>query len=263
MSDNTYLPDAQGRRVVGKGKGRATQGSGSPSQFLAMENRPLFPITTTRRLVYHESVYFSSTTGVPGTYVFSTNGLYDPNITGTGHQPSGFDQIMLFYEHYAVRRATMTAVVRSATASVFPTVVLTVNAGPTAITDPDELQEDGSSVRTKLAGSGQEGQMATLRTSVNIAKFGGVRSLRDSSVYQGAIASMPAEQSYFHLSFFDDEASATCNLYADVTIEYDSIFLEPRSVAPSLQRQIDSLIRSSLQVEEKLPSKPPLLRKVR
>lgn len=38
--------------------------------------------------------------GVVGSYVFQINGPYDPNVTGIGHQPLGFDQLMLMYEHY-------------------------------------------------------------------------------------------------------------------------------------------------------------------
>ena len=40
--------------------------------------------------------------GIPASYVFSANGLYDPNITGIGHQPRGFDQLMALYDHYVV-----------------------------------------------------------------------------------------------------------------------------------------------------------------
>ena len=35
-------------------------------------------------------------------YIFTLNGLYDPNITGTGHQPRGYDQITPFYKAYTV-----------------------------------------------------------------------------------------------------------------------------------------------------------------
>lgn len=42
---------------------------------------------------------------IPVTYSFIANGMYDPNITGTGHQPMGFDQMKIFYNHYVVHKA--------------------------------------------------------------------------------------------------------------------------------------------------------------
>ena len=40
--------------------------------------------------------------------VFTCNGLYDPDVSGTGHQPRGFDQMMALYDHYVVTKCKMT-----------------------------------------------------------------------------------------------------------------------------------------------------------
>lgn len=40
--------------------------------------------------------------GAPVSYHFSANSIYDPNLTGTGHQPLGRDQYGLIYDHYTV-----------------------------------------------------------------------------------------------------------------------------------------------------------------
>ena len=42
-------------------------------------------------------------------HVFSANGLYDPDITGVGHQPRGFDQLMSLYAQYTVTKCQMRA----------------------------------------------------------------------------------------------------------------------------------------------------------
>jgi hypothetical protein len=53
--------------------------------------------------------YTSGTGGIVGTTnTFQLNGLYDPDITGAGHQPYGFDQITPFFSVYTVRRAWAT-----------------------------------------------------------------------------------------------------------------------------------------------------------
>ena len=43
--------------------------------------------------------------GIGGTcasYVFRGNDMYDPDVTGAGHQPRGFDQVMLMFDHFVV-----------------------------------------------------------------------------------------------------------------------------------------------------------------
>lgn len=54
---------------------------------------------------YNEVISFTVTTLAGGQYVFKLNGMFDPNTTGTGHQPYGFDQMMNIYQRYCVLRA--------------------------------------------------------------------------------------------------------------------------------------------------------------
>ncbi len=61
-------------------------------------------------LAYADYFSINPTTGAPATYVFSCNGLYDPNITGTGHQPHGFDQLMQNYKNYQVLSSSIEVV---------------------------------------------------------------------------------------------------------------------------------------------------------
>lgn len=42
------------------------------------------------------------TTDVDGQYIYRLNGLFDPNQTGVGHQPYGFDSLANLYNRYRV-----------------------------------------------------------------------------------------------------------------------------------------------------------------
>lgn len=44
----------------------------------------------------------TGTLGALGTYVFSANSIYDPDVTGIGHQPMGHDTMATLYNHYVV-----------------------------------------------------------------------------------------------------------------------------------------------------------------
>lgn len=66
-----------------------------------------FPATRFCRFKYCEDVIISSLTATPNAgneYVFRLNSLFDPNQTGTGHQPYLFDQMMNVYRRYRVYR---------------------------------------------------------------------------------------------------------------------------------------------------------------
>jgi hypothetical protein len=55
-----------------------------------------FPVTMRRKFAYTQVFFLTGgTSGLTGTaQVFRMNSLYDPDLTGTGHQPYGFDQLV-------------------------------------------------------------------------------------------------------------------------------------------------------------------------
>lgn len=63
------------------------------------------------RLTYANTLSFTTgTVGTCGTEVlFCVNSLYDPNFTGTGHQPNGFAQLSALYGSYQVVACEVTA----------------------------------------------------------------------------------------------------------------------------------------------------------
>lgn len=61
-----------------------------------------FPDTLQTTVRYQETLTLSSTAGALYGYVYNLNGLFDPNQSGTGHQPLYFDQLMGIYNHYIV-----------------------------------------------------------------------------------------------------------------------------------------------------------------
>jgi len=56
---------------------------------------------------YNDNLNFSAGAGL-NTYLYNSNNMYDPNYTGTGHQPRGWDQASAYYKYYRVKSVTMT-----------------------------------------------------------------------------------------------------------------------------------------------------------
>lgn len=61
------------------------------SRALVWNGTP-FPREYTTQITFADNVTLTAT-GTPGTYLYSFNGLYDPNVTGTGGQPRYLDTL--------------------------------------------------------------------------------------------------------------------------------------------------------------------------
>lgn len=63
-------------------------------------NRALHPIP--QRYITKHKYCETVSTDVNGLYTFNLNSLYDPNRTGIGHQPYGYDTLATMYNRYRV-----------------------------------------------------------------------------------------------------------------------------------------------------------------
>lgn len=144
----------------------------------------------------------------------------------------GFDQMMVFYNHYTVINSKIRCVYQN-TGTVDCHVGLSISGSSTPITDYLQLIENGELVYTVVTPSGIAGSIATLRHSVNAAAFQGLQQVMDDPDMRGDSASNPAEQMYYHLSFWNPVNATVPSVLLDVYIEYDVTFHEPRKGSTS------------------------------
>ncbi len=199
---------------------------------LSVRGIPLFPVRFKAMLRYYEGVSIS-TSGTVGAYVFTANGLFDPNITGSGHQPMGFDQIMLSYEHYIVLRARINVVAQNTSTTGTPQIVVQLAPSNTASTLSQAIMEQGMLAKVHLTAGPGYGCSQQIRQVIDVAKFCGINSILSNPDFKGTVSANPVEQAYFHIYGWDDNAvTSTVNL--DVTIEYEAMFIEPKKLTQSL-----------------------------
>lgn len=197
--------------------------------FRALEYR-------TKLNYYDFALTISSGVSTAGTRVYSTNGLYDPDITGTGHQPMRFDEMMLAYEHYVCHGAVMKVTFKNTSTTVAMVGMLSLNASSTPITAIQQLVECGVNVRSRVGMYPYEGAVELLDLPCDVGRFGAVRNLLDNPNYEGSAASNPVEQSYFHISWYNPETVSSIDTIIDVEIVYDVTFREPRKQPLSLEQ---------------------------
>jgi len=194
---------------------------------------PVFPARIVRRLRYNDTVAVSSTTGAVGTYVLRANDLYDPDFTGTGHQPLGFDQLMLFYNHFTVTKAKLVCTFESTTACPVH-VSLRVDGDSTAITTPSRLIELGGNVLLGLEQKAVSGSTRTAEIQADIGRLQGVSqgAITSDPSLQGSSGASPVECSYFHISVWNDN-SVSGSVNCQFILEQEAVFMEPRDLTQS------------------------------
>lgn len=128
-----------------------------PARFSKVSNtvavyRPIvggFPRSIRTKLRYISSSQVDESSGALGSWVFSANGLYDPDVTGIGHQPLGYDVFAQVYSRYLVLSSRIKVYVTcpSASANAAPSVigVLLSQASSLTYTNADLLMEQGLS----------------------------------------------------------------------------------------------------------------------
>jgi len=188
-----------------------------------------FPRTLTMRHRYYDVNLLTSTGGAIAHYQFSANGLYDPNITGTGHQPMYFDTLTGIYDHYTVVGSKIHVVAIGQTASVAGTLTLWINDDTTTSATLFSLPEQ-TSASTSLVMPISSGVKTNLKNAWSAKKtFGG--SVLGNDDLQGTGSANPAEQSYFQLSYASADGTSTSTCLFQVFIEYIAVWDELKDIA--------------------------------
>lgn len=235
----------EAQRLKGGGKLRSTKTNKFQSQGVwntgsLVNKRPSnyvnlgagFPKMVKQMHNYVESFYLQSATGANNYYAFSCNGMYDPNITGTGHQPYYFDQMTALYDHYCVigSQIEVTYVLADDNqASIHVSLSVDDNNTQTSA-NPLVIAEMPDSVYD-MVGT-QTGEQRKLVMNWSAKKYFGKNPLANTEL-QGTSAANPAEQSYFYINIKTADAAATSALYFTVKISYIAIWKELKEVAAS------------------------------
>lgn len=167
---------------------------------------------------------------------YSANGMFDPNLSASGHQPLGFDQWMAFYNHYTVIASKLTVVLDNANA--FPLVFGVMQADdvsnlPTTVEHACE-RKDTSYVFVPANDSSTKPNRVVIKKKFTPKIDLGISKPMSSSVIRGDATANPAEQSVFSIFVgAADGASDPPIVDAWVQVTYTAILTEPKDLAQS------------------------------
>lgn len=167
--------------------------------------RNVCPDSITVPISYYTSGGFSG--AYTGENIYSLNSAYDPDYTGTGAQPLGFDQWCAFYARYRVDKVDVEVdFVNLSTSSALNCLVVANNANTPINTQATffAASESPFSLTRVLPTSGGN-STCRLKRTFDIASLLGVSKQRHRSNpdYSGTVAASPTEGVFLHLVLQD------------------------------------------------------------
>jgi len=199
---------------------------------LALYSSPKTPFPKVMRttLTYAQPLTITQdTAGVAKTWSFVANSIYDPDATGTGHQPRYYDTFLgangssAPYNRYRVfgSKISIVAYAPSNTANT-ALGLISLGSRPAAATTPAtilEMQERSNYKTTPIAGFNSKGT-ARLSSYCRIASVLGMKNLEDSDDTHGVYNGNPNQLVYWDVSICDIIGTGSITQYVMVKIIY-------------------------------------------
>lgn len=170
--------------------------------------------------------------GIATTYSFRAD-LFDPNFTGVGHQPLGFDQLMAFYERYCVYECEY-KVTFFATTTQQHIGLVHISDDSTVSTNLPQLVENGMTQTVGIPGTNGSGY-ATITGTIDIAKVHGVtrQKLLSDDTYWGTKSVPAADAVFIHLACANPTAENGSTQEVTVELRMKAVLMGTQLVSQS------------------------------
>lgn len=188
-----------------------------------------FPTQLYTKLKYTQTVQLNATSGTISTNVFSGNSCFDPDVSGTGHQPYFYDQLTSIYNSYCVF-ASKIHVVAGTNSSVDSRVVVRPAIPSTAVGNMDLECERPN---CKCAYIKPEGTAKPLNHFAKSGQVFGSQSKKLDENFQAASSANPNNRWYWLVAAQATDSASTAVVQATVTITYYVRFFDRATVGSS------------------------------
>ncbi len=196
-----------------------------------------FPDSVTSVHRYSQYVNVDPSVGAASTQVFRANSLYDPDLTGVGHQPMGRDALAAAYGHYLVTSAKITVSHLSFGSTNYPGAwgILLDDDGTVSPDVHAIIEQAGTKYRIFPNNYLASGFPSTLTLEFDARKFFDLKDPQDVKYEIGAlVGTNPADGAYFVLWVGPLDGSSDLNGNAfEVLIEYTAVWSERSTLAQS------------------------------
>lgn len=157
------------------------------------------PKTMLMKHRYTETIGLDAAGGGVSPYVFIANTLYDPNVTGTGHQPLMSDEMAAIYGSYIILGSKITAkFVNSSTGTTVSHIGIFLSRDSSISTSQELVLEQQNTKHTTLGLPGSTNGIKTITGNFSAKKFFSANPLTDD-LQEALISADPQKKAYYIL----------------------------------------------------------------
>lgn len=173
---------------------------------------------------YNDQITMTSISGETKNYVYLTNGLYDPNSTGGGHQPMGFDNLAALYDRYTVIGAQIELLVlQSPTTTINGTFGLFIdNSATWNGQSPYDQGEQNQTAKYSIISNVQIKPLKFLMRWSAKKNFGG--TVMSNTALSGGPTNNPVTSQYFSMTYQPFDQASAGSVQVGVKIKYIAIW---------------------------------------
>lgn len=186
-----------------------------------------FPQKLITKMRYAETIRLDPALGSPTSYIFQANSIWDPNTSGTGHQPYTRDEFSQIYNYYRVLKSRISATFLPSVSGSAGASICGVSIKPdtTTVANFDTIRETKSAHWKMCAGDSNK---VTVTNGYNgkkmfAANMGNLNALMGTN---------PGEGAYFHVFLTSANAAGDLSpVDVVITIEY-TVYMWELKVLP-------------------------------
>lgn len=177
------------------------------------------------KLKYNDNLTFTSTSGGLSLQKYRGNSLFDPDQTGTGHQPYLFDQWATMYTNYLVHGAKIvirSVPIEAASVSQYSgTLVVVPTFDSTSYTSVNQMIEQPYS-RYTMAGANTKNSNSKIIRYISTRKLLGApkHHTEGSQLFRAGIGSNPTSPWFYQLAYQSTDLSTTTSIDVSIDIFY-------------------------------------------
>ncbi len=193
-----------------------------------------FPTRSEVVLIYEDTIRLYDGTSAYKVHVFRGNSLYDPDSTGTGHQPRYFDTYATVYGRYKVLASSLRIEAINASTGVASIVSMVPLTEVVAATTLEEISELPSAITTPMVPIAQRGSKTLYHPMISTKDVCGLLpgQVNDED-WSAGVTSNPSQIWYWSVGAFSADKATVVDTYIRVRFEFHAVFYDRKDITTS------------------------------